>query len=121
MSWEKNNDAHYALYKFVRNLHFAFANAGGQIASFEEVGEWNNAFVVGAVGASHAMTKDKARNIAYQFNVYVIDRWDCVYEEDCNLDKAVDDIGNALASPNSKVKDAGEAVDGVYNFPSERN
>jgi ornithine cyclodeaminase/alanine dehydrogenase-like protein (mu-crystallin family) len=120
MSWDKNKDAHYAMYKFIRNLHFNFANAGGQMTPFQQLGEWKNAFVIDAVGAGDQVKKDNARRVAHQFNVYVTDTWDAIYESGKDLDIAIEELASALCTTNSQVKDLGDVVDSIYKFSDER-
>lgn len=120
MSWDKNKDAHYAMYKFIRNLHFNYANAGGKMTPFEALGEWKNVFVIDAVGAGDQVKKDNARRIAHQFNVYVTDIWDAMYEENKDLDSAIEELAEALVVSNSQVKDLGVVVDHIYKFSDER-
>jgi hypothetical protein len=120
MSWDKQNDAHYALYKFVRAQHFKFANSGQKIASFEDVGRWTNAFVLGAVGASPDVRRARAMDFAYEFNHYLFQFWDAVFEEEHDLDIAMANLAEKVIVANSTLSDCGDAIDGAYSFPSER-
>lgn len=120
MSWSKSVEAHRFIWIFVRGEHFDFATDGSSMTTFDEGGAWNNDFIIGAVGASSSLTRQKAHEFSKKFNKWLLGNYDVEYEAGINPSDAINSLASAIAIPNSKLNTLGPVIDSTYNFPSER-
>ncbi len=120
MTWEKTNESHYAMYKFIRNLHFSYAMSKGQVASFDDIGKWKNDFVLDSVGAPEEALRSRAKDVVFMFNRYIFDKWPVKYRGDANLELSIDKLSNGLVQPNSTVASLGSILSELYEFSDER-
>ena len=114
--WEKQNKAHYAMYKFIRNLHFSYANSNGELVSFEEMGKWKNDFVLDSIGAPQEAIKARACDVIFMFNRYIFDKYEVNFKTGENLESAINKLSEGFASDNSTVSTLGKILTELYEF-----
>lgn len=121
MSWEKSTEAHRYLWVFVRSIHWDFASSGGTMTNFEEGGNWDNDFIIGAKGASPQIAKYNAYQFSKKFNQWLLTNYDVEFEDGVDPVEAMEDLAAAFAVSGSKLNTIGDIADGKYSFPSERS
>lgn len=120
MNWDKNNNSHYAMYKFIRNLHFAHANSKGKIATFSELGEWKNDFVLDSVGAPKEALNARARDVIFMFNRYLFDKWEVNFKAGVDLKTSIDKLSEGFVKTDSTVSSVGPILSELYEFADKR-
>lgn len=120
MSWNVNEPAHRFLWRSVRSHKWDFATSGGSMTSFEEGGQWQNAFIIDAMpGDSPEMIRLKAEKFILILNRLMIDVHQNTYEPGYDLSKAISELAPLFASPQSRLASCADAVDKVYDCIGE--
>ncbi|WP_133467780.1 hypothetical protein [Paraglaciecola marina] len=120
MSWNVNEPAHRFLWRCVRSHKWDAATSGGSMTTFDEGGQWLNAFIIDVVpGDSPEMVRFKAEKFILILDRLMIDVHQNTHEAGYDLSKTIAELAPLFAAPESKLESCAEAVDNAYKCVGE--